>query len=124
MWTEQDRIRSYFATTNRQATSLLAMTITKIGSNQSLSDVIAMLDARSGLQRAYTVMEDEVDEFINFDINFSQHPCLYTELISLTRTTGSSVDEALSMSLEYLSNVSDVDNIFQDSLMTCLDLSS
>ena len=35
-----------------------------------------------------------------------------------------SVDEALSMSMEYLSNVSDVNDIFQDSLMTCLELSS
>ena len=37
---------------------------------------------------------------------------------------GNSVDEALSMSMEYLSNVSDVDDIFQDSLMTWLELSS
>ena len=61
-----------------------------------------MLNARSGLQKAYTDMEDEVDEFINFDINFTQCPRFYTELISLAHITGGSVTEALSMSLEYL----------------------
>ena len=69
-------------------------------------------------------MEDEIDEFVNFDTEFIQCPRFYTKLISLARTTGDSVDKALSMSLEYLSNVSDVDDIFQDSLMTCLELSS
>ena len=34
------------------------------------------------------------------------------------------MDEALSMSMEYLSNVSDVNDIFQDSLMTSLEFSS
>ena len=69
-------------------------------------------------------MEDEIDDFVNFDTNFIECPCFYTELTSLARTTGDSMDEALSMSTEYLSNVSDVDNIFQESLMTCLELSS
>ena len=80
-----------------------------------------MLDARSGLREAYNDMEDEIDEFINFDTEFVECPRFYNELISLART---SVDEALSMSMEYLSNVSDVNDIFQDSLMTCLELSS
>ena len=69
-------------------------------------------------------MEDEIDEFINFDTEFVECPCFYTELISLAHTMGDSMDEALSMSMEYLSNVSDVNDIFQDSLMTCLELSS
>ena len=38
--------------------------------------------------------------------------------------TDKAVDEALSMSMEYLSNVSDVNDIFQDSLMTSLEFSS
>ena len=100
------------------------MTVQKIGSNLSLSEVTAMLDARSGLREVYNDMEDEIDEFINFDTEFVETPCFYTELISLARTTDDSVDEALSMSMEYLSNVSNVDNVFQDSLMTCLELSS
>ena len=69
-------------------------------------------------------MEDEIDEFINFDTKFVLCPHFYTELISLARTTSDSVDEALSISLEYLNNISDVDDVFQDSLMTCLELSS
>ena len=69
-------------------------------------------------------MENEIDDFINFDTEFINCPCFYTELISLARTTSESMDEALSMSLEYLSNVSDVGDVFQDSLMTCLELSS
>ena len=95
----------------------------KLARDDRTEDVTTMLDARSGLQVAYN-MEDEIDEFINFDTEFIQCPRFYTESISLARTTGDSVGEALSMLLEYLSNVSDVDDVFQDSLMTCLELSS
>ena len=69
-------------------------------------------------------MEDKIDDFINFDTDFIDSPRFYTELISLAPTTGDSVDEALPMSTEYLSNVGDVYDIFQDSMMTCLELSS
>ena len=94
-----------------------------IGSDLILNDVTAILDARSGLREAYDNMEDEIDEFINFDVEFIECPRFYNELITLARITGNSVDEALSMSTEYLSNVSNVNDIFQDSLMTCLELS-
>ena len=47
-----------------------------------------MLDARSGLQVAYTDMEDEIDEFINFDTEFTHCPRFYTELISLAQHHG------------------------------------
>ena len=46
------------------------MTIQKIGSDPSLEDVMKILDVRSGLRGAYDDMEDEVDEFINFDMVF------------------------------------------------------
>ena len=69
-------------------------------------------------------MEDELDDFINFNTNFIYSPRFYTELTSLACTTGDSVDEALSMSTEYLSNVGDVDDIFQESMMVCIELSS
>ena len=62
-------------------------------------------------------MEDEIDEYV-------ECPRFYNKLITLARTTGDSMDEALSMSMEYLSNVSNVDDVFQDSMMTCLELSS
>ena len=123
MWTEEEQIRFYFATTLRRATNLIQMTVQKIGSDLSLNNATAILDARSGLREAYNNMEDEIDEFINFDVEFIECPRFYNELITLARTTGNSVDEALSMSTEYLSNVSDVDDIFQDSMMTCLELS-
>ena len=97
------------------------MTVQKIGSDLSLSEVTAMLDARSGLREAYN---DEIDEFINFDTEFVKRLRFYTKLISLAPTRGDSVDEALSMLMEYLSDVSDVNDVFQDSMMTCLELSS
>ena len=34
------------------------------------------------------------------------------------------MDEALSMSTEYLNNIGDVDDIFQESMMSCIELSS
>ena len=101
-----------------------ARTNSVIGSDPSFNEVKTMLDARSGLKESYHDMEDEIDDFINFDTEFINCPRFYTKLISLARTTSESMDEALSMSLEYLSNVSDVGDVFQDSLMTCLELSS
>ena len=121
MWTEEELIRFYFATTLRRAITLIQMTVQKIGSDLSLSEVTAMLDARSGLREAYN---DEIDEFINFDTEFVKRLRFYTKLISLAPTRGDSVDEALSMLMEYLSDVSDVNDVFQDSMMTCLELSS
>ena len=58
----------------------------------NLTDVTAMLDARSGLREAYDDMEDEIDEFINFDIEFIKCPRFYNKLIALACTTGDSVD--------------------------------
>ena len=112
MWTKEERILFYFATTLRRATTLIQMTVQKIGSNPSLSEVTTMLDARSGQREAYNDMEDEIDKFINFDTEFVETPRFYTELISLARTTDDSVDEALSMLMEYLSNVSNVERSF------------
>ena len=57
-------------------------------------------------------MEDEVDKFINSDVMFIERPRFYTELLTLARTTGNAVDEALPMSKEYLSGISDVGGIF------------
>ena len=73
------------------------MTVQKIGSDLSLSEVTAMLDARSRLREAYNDMEDEIDEFINFDTEFVKCPHFYTKLISLAHTTGKSMDEARSL---------------------------
>ena len=69
-------------------------------------------------------MEEKLDDFINFDTAFIDNPRFYTELTILARTTGDSVDEVLSMSTEYQSNVGDVDDIYQESMMSCIDLSS
>ena len=69
-------------------------------------------------------MEDELDEFINYDVVFIDKPRFYTELTILARTTGEAVNEALSISTEYLSNVGDVDDIYQESMMSCIEWSS
>ena len=69
-------------------------------------------------------MENEINDFINFDTNFIKCPRFYTELTSLARTTGDFMVKVLSMSTESLSNVSDVDDIFQCSLMICFEISS
>ena len=124
MWPEKDRIRHYFATTLRRATNLIHNTIQKIGFDPGLDEVIQLLDARHGLYEAYINMEDKLDDFINFDTAFIDNLRFYTEITILARTTGDSVDKALSMLMEYLSDVSDVNDVFQDSMMTCLDLSS
>ena len=77
--TEEERIRFYFATTLRRATNLIRTTVQKIGPDPSLNNVTAILDARSGLREAYDNMEDEIDEFINFDVEFIECPHFYKE---------------------------------------------
>ena len=69
-------------------------------------------------------MEDELDEFINYDTVFIDEPRFYTELTVMARKTGGAVNEALSISTEYLSNIGDVDDIYQESVMSCIEWSS
>ena len=69
-------------------------------------------------------MEDKLNDFINFDTVFINSPGFYTKLIALACTTGETMDEALSMFPEYLNNIGDVDNIFQESMMSCIELFS
>ena len=124
MWSEEDRVTHYFAATHRRAEHLQHATIQKIGSDPSLGEIIQLLDARHGLHKDYLAMEDELDEFINYDTVFIDTPRFYNELTALARTTGEAVDEALSMSTEYLSNVGDIDDTYQESMMSCIDWSS
>ena len=55
---------------------------------------------------------------------FTERPHFYDELISLLHTTGDSVDEALSMSKEYLCDISDIEGTFHTSAAICSQLSS
>ena len=120
MWPEEDRIRHYFAATHRRAEYLQHITVQKIGSDPTLDEIVQILDARRGLHKDYISMEDELDEFINYDTVFIDEPRFYTELTILARKTGGAVSEALSMSTEYLSNIGDVDDIYQESMMSCI----
>jgi hypothetical protein len=124
MWSEEDRIRHYFAATHRRAEYLQHTTVQKIGSDPTLSEIVQILDARQGLHKDYIRMEDELDEFIQYDTIFIDEPRFYAELTTLARKTGGAVNEALSMSTEYLSNVGDVDDIYQESMMSCIEWSS
>ena len=60
----------------RRATTLgqMTMTIKDIGSNPSIDNVTASLDARYRLRGAYNDMADEVDKFINSDVIFIERP--------------------------------------------------
>ena len=126
MWSKEERTRSYFASTLQDATSLgqMAMTIQDTGSGPSLSDVTTLLDARLGLRRAYNDMAREAKDFVNNDSMFAEQPHFYDELIDLIHTTGDSVDEALSMSRDYLCDVSDIEGAFHTSAAICSQLSS
>ena len=70
MWSGEDRITHYFAATHPRAEHLQHATIQKIGSDPSLGEIIQLLDARHGLHKDYLAMEDELDEFINYDTIF------------------------------------------------------
>merc|ERR1712129_320598 len=69
---------------------------------------------------AYTDMENEMDDFINHDDKFVDQARFYSKLLILSQKMSNSVDEALST--ECLRNVIDVNDIFQDSMMTCPEL--
>ena len=110
MWSREERTRSYFGTTLREAADLgqMAMIVRDTGSGPGLDDVTTLLDARLKLRRAYDNMVREAKRFVSTDTMFIERPHFYDELISLLHTTGDSVDEALSMSKEYLCDMADI----------------
>ena len=126
MWSKEERTRSYFTSTLKEATSLgqMAMIIQDTGSGPSLSDVTTLLDARLGLRQAYNDMAREARDFVNNNSMFVEHPHFYDELIDLIHTTGDSVDEALSMSRDYLCNIGNIEGTFHTSAAICSQLSS
>ena len=126
MWSREERTRSYFGTTLREAADLgqMAMIVQDTGSGPSLDDVTTLLDARPKLRRAYDNMVKEAKRFVSTDTMFIERPHFYDELISLLHTTGDSVDEALSMSKEYLCGISDIEGTFHTSAAICSQLSS
>ena len=126
MWSREERTRSYFGTTLREAADLgqMAMIVQDTGSGPSLDDVTTLLDARPRLRKAYDNMVKEAKRFVSTDTMFTERPHFYDELISLVHTTGDSVDEALAMSKEYLCNISDIEGTFHTSAAICSQLSS
>ena len=126
MWSREERTRSYFGTTLREAADLgqMAMIVRDTGSGPGLDDVTTLLDARLKLRRAYDNMVREAKRFVSTDTMFIERPHFYDELISLLHTTGDSVDEALSMSKEYLCGISDIEGTFHTSAAICSQLSS
>ena len=69
-------------------------------------------------------MVKEAKRFVSTDTMFIERPDFYDELISLVHTTGDSVDEALLMSKDYLSDISDIEGTFHTSAAICSQLSS
>ena len=67
MWSKEERTRSYFGTTLREAANLgqMAMIIQDTGSSPSLSDVTTLLDARLGLRQAYNDMAREARDYVS-----------------------------------------------------------
>ena len=126
MWSKEERTRSYFETTLRKAADLgqMAMIIQDTGSGPDLNDVTNLLEARLRLRGAYDDMVKEAKRFVSTDTMFVERPHFYDELISLIHTTGDSVDEALSMSREYLCDISDIEGTFHTSAAICSQLSS
>ena len=61
------------------------ITVQKIGSDPTLDEITQILDARRGLHKDYISMEDELDEFINYDTVFIDEPRFYTELTIMAR---------------------------------------
>ena len=126
MWSKEQRTRSYFGATLKEAADhgQMAMTIQDTGSGPGLDDVTTLLDARLRLRRAYDDMVKEAKRFVSTDTMFVERPDFYDELISLVHTTGDSVDEALLMSKDYLSDISDIEGTFHTSAAICSQLSS
>ena len=126
MRSREERTRSYFGTTLREAADLgqMAMIVQDTGSGPGLDDVTTLLDARLKLRRAYDNMVREAKRFVSTDTMFIERPHFYEELISLLHTTGDSVDEALSMSKDYLCGISDIEGTFHTSAAICSQLSS
>ena len=90
----------------------------------TFSDLLKLMGLRSGLKDEYLYMEEELDYFLQYDMEFVNEADFYEELCILGKATRKAVDSALSQSGEFLSCLMDVDGIFQSSKTACLRLAA
>ena len=80
MWTEE-ATRYYFSTLLKRATHLHHTTVKQIDTSLSYIDNLTIMSKRSGLREDYANMENELEDFINYDDKFINQPQIYNELL-------------------------------------------
>jgi hypothetical protein len=90
----------------------------------TFSDLLKLMGLRSGLKDEYLYMEEELNYFLQYDMEFVNEADFYEELSILGKATRKAVDRVLSQSGEFLSCLTDVDGIFQSSKTACLQLAA
>ena len=88
------------------------------------SDLLDIMSLRSGLEDDSLRMEKKLNYFLQYDKIFINEVVFYEEVSALGRATEETVDDALSVSGEFLRSMTDVDGIFQSSKTDCLWLAS
>ena len=70
MWTEEDATRYHFSTLLKRATYLHGTTVKLVATSLSYIDILTIMSERSDLRKDYTIMENELDKFINYEDKF------------------------------------------------------
>lgn len=82
------------------------------------------MSLRSGLEDESLRMEKKLNYFLQYNKIFINEAVFYEEVSALGRAMEETVDDALSVSGEFLRSLTDVDGIFQSSKTDCLRLAS
>ena len=80
MWTEE-ATRYYFLALLKRATHLHHTIVKQIDTSLSYIDNLTIMSKRSGLREDYANMENELEDFINYDDKFINQPQIYNELL-------------------------------------------
>jgi hypothetical protein len=121
---ERGVVRRQFSKCLEKAEAILGIMDRQTCTDPTFSDLLKLMGLRLGLKDEYLYMEEELDYFLQYDMEFVNEADFYEELCILGKATRKAVDSALSQSGEFLSCLTDVDGIFQSSKTTCLQLTA
>ena len=123
-WVEKEDIRGRFTVCLRKAAELLEVISKQDGTDPTYYDLQDIMSRRSRLDDESSYMVEELGYFLRYDDMFlsAYEEPFYEEISALGRATEETVEDALSLSEEFLRRVTDVDGVFQSSKIACLQL--
>ena len=89
-----------FVDDSGKAEAILGIMDRQTYTDPTFSDLLKLMGLRSGLKDEYLYMEEELNYFLQYDMEFVNEADFYEELSILGKARGKAVDSALSQSME------------------------